>query len=279
MHHGEVQPERRLGEAWQLDAHHRPALRAAPGYRAGRLVGLKAVSPISQPKGWRLRRVLVGTPAPGHASVPRRLHATVTALASTAVDHDVHPSGPGEASLERRIDLGPVHPRDDHPAGALSSQGMARCRAPRLIRPREHGRRDRQDERLRGLLVLPFTLRLIGDLAVGGGRAAAFRTSSTTSCHQCSAGALSSPSSRWRVSANVGSWCHPSQSARVLHVPTITRASSLSTDRRSCPPTHPGRVLAADRRLRMTASQSRPAPGFRCTCVTIVFIEKPPSLP
>ena len=72
-----------------------------------------------------------------------------------------------------------------------------------LIRPRQHRRGDRQDERLRGLL--PFALRLSGDLAVGGSGAAAFRTSSTTSCHQCSAGTLSSPSSRWRVSAKVGS--------------------------------------------------------------------------
>ena len=144
--------------------------------------------------------------------------------------------------------------------------------------PCQHRGRVRQVERLRGLFVLPFAFRFFRVVAMGGVGAAAFRTSSTTSCHQCSAGALSSPSSRWRVSANVGSWCHPSQSARVLHVPTITRLSSLSTGRRSCPPTQPGRFLAADRRLRMTASQSRPAPGFRCTCVTIVFIGKSPGL-
>jgi hypothetical protein len=58
-----------------------------------------------------------------------------------------------------------------------------------------------------------------------------------TSCHQCSAGALSRPSSRWRVSVNCGSRCHAPQSARVLHVPTITRLVGLSAGRRSCPPT------------------------------------------
>src|SRR5207302_2064828 len=141
-----------------------------------------------------------------------------------------------------------------------------------LIRPRQQRRRDRQAEDLRGLFVLPFALRLLGDLAVGGGGVEAFRTSSTTSCHQCSAGALSSPSSRWRVSANCGSWCHASQFARLLHVPTITLLSGLSAGRRSCPPTQPDRFLAADRRVRMAASQSRPAPSFRCTCVTIVII-------
>jgi hypothetical protein len=139
----------------------------------------------------------------------------------------------------------------------------------------ETPRHGRQFERLRGLFVVPFAVRLLRDLEVGKGGAAPFRTSSTTSCHQCSAGALSSPSSRRRVSANVGSWCHPSQSAWVFHVPTITRLSSLSAGRRSCPPIQPGRFLAADKRLRMTASQSRPASGLRCTCVTIVFIGRP----
>ncbi len=128
-----------------------------------------------------------------------------------------------------------------------------------LIRPRQQRRRDRQAEDLRGLFVLPFALRLLGDLAVGGGGVEAFRTSSTTSCHQCSAGELSSPSSRWRVSVNCGSWCHASQFARALHVPTITLLSGLSAGRRSCPPTQPDAFLAADRRVRMAASQSRSA--------------------
>jgi hypothetical protein len=100
-----------------------------------------------------------------------------------------------------------------------------------------------------------------------------FLTSSTTSCHQCSAGPLSSPSSRRRVSANCGSWCQASQSARALHVPTITRLSGLSDCWRSCPPTQPGVFFAADRRVRIAVSHSRPAPSFRCTCVTIVIIE------
>src|SRR4029077_3709840 len=56
-------------------------------------------------------------------------------------------------------------------------------------------------------------------------------------------------------------------------VPTITRRSGLSDGRRSCPPTQPGRFFAADRRVRIAVSHSRPAPSFRCTCVTIVIIE------
>ena len=57
--------------------------------------------------------------------------------------------------------------------------------------------------------------------------AADFLTSTTTSWHQCSAGPLSNPSSRPRVAANCRSWCQASQSARVFHVPTITRRSGL----------------------------------------------------
>src|SRR4029453_6166832 len=131
---------------------------------------------------------------------------------------------------------------------------------------------DPQAEDFRAPFLLPFALRLLGDVAGGGGGVEAFRTSSTTSCHQCSAGALSSPSSRWRVSVNCGSWCHASQFARVLHVPTITLLSGLSASRRSCPPPQPDAFLAADKRVRMAASQSSPVPSFRCTCVTIVII-------
>ena len=165
-----------------------------------------------------------------------------------------------------------------HPVAVRPAVPCAAGASTAEVGPPQHRGRDRQAERLRRLFALPLGFRLCADLEVGEGGAAVFRTSRTTSCHQCSAGALSSPSSRWRVSANVGSWCHPSQSARVLHVPTITRLSSWSAGRRSCPPTQPGRSLAADRRLRMTASQSRPAPGFRYTWVTIVFIAKPPGL-
>src|SRR5262245_46611534 len=78
-----------------------------------------------------------------------------------------------------------------------------------LARP--HRERNDQVERLRGLLVLPFAFLFLRSLAVEEDDATAFRTSSTTSCHQCSAGEFSSPSSRWRVSANRGSWCQPSQ--------------------------------------------------------------------
>src|SRR5262249_45102928 len=127
------------------------------------------------------------------------------------------------------------------------------------------------------LFVLPFALRLLGDLEVGADGVGAFRTSSTTSCHQCSEGTRSSPSSRWRVSVNCGSWCHASQSARVLYAPIITLLSGLSAGRRSCPPIQPDAFLAAERRVRMAASQSGPAPSLRCTCVTIVIIGSSPS--
>src|SRR6266851_7146552 len=93
--------------------------------------------------------------------------------------------------------------------------------------------------RRRGFLVLAVDLRLVATFDAGGGAASYFLTSSTTSCHQCSAGPLSNPSSRRRVAENCGSWCQASQSARVLHVPTITRLSGLSDCRRSCPPTNP----------------------------------------
>jgi len=135
--------------------------------------------------------------------------------------------------------------------------------AARIIRP----------YRRRGFFVLAFDVRLVVCFEAGGGAASYFLTSSTTSCHQCSAGPFSNPSSRRRVAANCGSWCQVSQSARVLHVPTITRRSGLSDGLRSCPPTQPGRFFAADRRVRIAVSHSPPAPSFRCTCVTIVIIE------
>ena len=73
MHHGEVQPDRRLSKARQLDAYHRPARGAALGHRAGCLVGLKAIASIAQPKRGRLRRIPVRTPATSQASVLRRV--------------------------------------------------------------------------------------------------------------------------------------------------------------------------------------------------------------
>src|SRR5712691_1688168 len=121
-------------------------------------------------------------------------------------------------------------------------------------------------------LVLRFEARLLPRLGAAGGDVAAFLISSTTSCHQCSAGPLSSPSSRRRVSPNRGSLCHPSQSARVRHVPTITRLLGLSLGRRSCPPTQPGCFFAAARRLRMTVSHSCSVPSLSWTCVTMVII-------
>src|SRR6202011_5839452 len=142
-----------------------------------------------------------------------------------------------------------------------------------LIRPQQQRRLHRQTYRRRGFFVLAFDVRLIAGFEGRGGVASYFLTSSTTSCHQCSAGPLSNPSSRSRVAANCRSWCQASQSARVFHVPTITRRSGLSDCRRSCPPTQPGRFFAADRRVRIAVSHSGPAPSFRWTCVTIVIIE------
>ena len=57
-----------------------------------------------------------------------------------------------------------------------------------------------------------------------------------------------------------------SQSARVLHVPTITRRSALSDCRRSWPPTQPGRFFAAGvtcrSRLYFTSGAGPPAPSW-----------------
>src|SRR5260370_25919474 len=142
-----------------------------------------------------------------------------------------------------------------------------------LVCPDQQRRPHRQTYRRRGVFVLAFDVRLVASFDAGGRVGLSSLTSSTTSCHQCSAGPFSNPSSRRRVSANFGSWCQASQSARVLHVPTITRRSGLSDGLRSCPPTQPGRFFAADRRVRIAVSHSCPAPSFRCTCVTIVIIE------
>ncbi len=172
------------------------------------------------------------------------------------------------------------------PPRSLSSQTLRSASpAPRLWQPTLRGdlRRTRthattlclphsQTYRGRRFFVLAFDVRLVASFDAEGGAASYFLTSSTTSCHQCSAGPLSNPSSRRRVSANCGSWCQASQSARVLHVPTITRRSALSDCLRSCPPTQPGRFFAADKRVRIAVSHSRPAPSFRCTCVTIVIM-------
>jgi len=49
-----------------------------------------------------------------------------------------------------------------------------------LIRPQQQRRRDRQPGGRRRLFILPFALRLLGGLEVGGGGVDAFRTSSTT---------------------------------------------------------------------------------------------------
>jgi len=141
------------------------------------------------------------------------------------------------------------------------------------ICPQKRRRPHSQTYRRRGFFAFAFAARLVARFDSGGGAASYFLTSSTTSCHQCSACPFSNPSSRPRVAAKFRSWCHSSQAARVFHVPTITRRSGLSDCRRSCPPTQPGRFFAADRRVRIAASHSGPAPSFRCTCVTIVIIE------
>ena len=117
MHHGELQPDRRLGEARQLDAHHRAALSTLTRHRGGRLVCLKPVSPVGQAKGGRLRRVLVRPPAPGQASVIRRQpRVGLPTLLAAAVEHDLDPGGLGEGLPKRRIHFCPVDLRDNHPS-------------------------------------------------------------------------------------------------------------------------------------------------------------------
>lgn len=59
------------------------------------------------------------------------------------------------------------------------------------------------------------------------------RTSSSTSSHASCLGTPSSPSSRACVSTNAGSLCKATQSARVCHVPIITRPWSPSLGIRS----------------------------------------------
>ena len=121
MDHGKSQLHRRLPKTRQFDTHHRPTFRAAPGHRAGRLVCLKAVGSMGQPKRGRLRRVAVRTPAPGHASLPRHPCGVLTSLASSPVDHDVDPGGHGECPTECRHHLWPVDPDDEHPPGPLGN--------------------------------------------------------------------------------------------------------------------------------------------------------------
>ena len=81
----------------QFDTHRRPALGAAPGHRAGRLVCLKT------------------------ASLARHPYGALTPLASSPVDHDVDPGGLAECPTECGHHLWPVNPDDEHPAGSLWS--------------------------------------------------------------------------------------------------------------------------------------------------------------
>ena len=121
MDHGKVQIHGRLPKTRQLDTHRRPALGTAPGHRPGRLVCLKTVGLMGEPKRGRLRRAPVRTPAPGHASLPRHPYGVLTPLASSPVDHDVDPGGLGKCPTECGHHLWPVNPDDEHPAGPLWS--------------------------------------------------------------------------------------------------------------------------------------------------------------
>src|SRR5437773_3874754 len=151
-------------------------------------------------------------------------------------------------------------------AASSSSVRLAYPWPSRFPRSSIGGQKDRQLYRL--LFFEPLFPAPLG--AAGARLVPPFLTSSTTSCHQCSSGPVTSPSSWRRVSANRGSLCHSSQSARVFQVPMITRLLGFSSERRSCPPTHPCCFLAPVMRDPMTASHFRSTPSFSSTFVTIV---------
>src|SRR5712671_5983593 len=106
------------------------------------------------------------------------------------------------------------HRRTDYPfSGNLQPRGQLKTALTKppfswidhLIRPSQQRRPHRPTYRRRGFFVLAFDVRLVAGFDDGGGIASYFLTSRTTSCHQCSAGPFSNPSSRRRVSENVWS--------------------------------------------------------------------------
>jgi hypothetical protein len=123
MYHGEFEPDRRLGEARHLHAHHGTALGTSPRYGGGGLVDRKAVPLVSQTKGRPLRRIAVHTPPTGEAAVTRRqglpcrpTSFPLTAFPLASVDDHFDPGRPGKVAPEDRIRLWPIRVGHDHPA-------------------------------------------------------------------------------------------------------------------------------------------------------------------
>ena len=119
VHDAELQPDRRLGKAWELDAQPRAALRASSRERGGRLVDLEVVEAMGTPKGRYLGGVPVHGPATAPTSLDRGPRGGSAAVASTAVDHDLDPGGPREVSPKSRERVRAVLLDDDHPSGPL----------------------------------------------------------------------------------------------------------------------------------------------------------------
>jgi hypothetical protein len=111
-------------------------------------------------------------------------------------NRDRHVTSDGSQYLGKDADAPDANRR--RPVERIAHTGShqwASCLLAEVVDARER-RWNGQAERVRELLVFSFAFRLLRGLEVEEGEAAGFRTSSTTSCHQCSAGTLSSPSSR-----------------------------------------------------------------------------------
>ena len=120
MHHGQVQADRRLGEARHLHTQQSAALGTASRLRARSLVDLGPVPPLRQPKGRVLRRVPVRHPPSDTAALDSGGAApALTPFPATAVHHDLDPWGLPKASPKHLGDLRPVDACDDHPSRPL----------------------------------------------------------------------------------------------------------------------------------------------------------------
>ena len=120
MDHGKSQLHRRLPKTRRFDTHHRPTFRAAPGRRAGRLVCLKAVGSMGQPKRGRLRRVADRSGArPGVAPPPPVRRPDVARFVAGRPRR--RPRRTWRMSDECRHHLWPVDPDDEYPPGPLGN--------------------------------------------------------------------------------------------------------------------------------------------------------------
>jgi hypothetical protein len=133
MHHGQVQADRRFGEARHLHAQESAALRAAFGLRGRRLVDLGPIPPLCQPKGRVLRRVPLRPSPPDTAALDSGgAAAALTSLPATAVHHDVGPMGSPESFAEASLRSQAGRRKRRSPIAAASG---SRRRIPRIRFP------------------------------------------------------------------------------------------------------------------------------------------------